>query len=178
MKFAFLSMICFFCTGCLASVPVQESSLSTRQSRFVVEILAPGAFSSGGSIAVDPFLAGQDVASGPQLSRFSLMIVKGAAQTIADKGGVFSFCDPQSPQKADFFVTGRVEKFFFPGKVSGFLSGESVRIRVRAEIRHARTGDLLARLSAVRTPSADQRLLDFEAYDIGVSLAGVFLDAQ
>jgi hypothetical protein len=143
-----------------------------------VEILAPGAFSSGGSIAVDPFLAGQDVASGPQLSRFSLMIVKGAAETIADKAGAFSFCDPQSPQKADFFVTGRVEKFSFPGKVTGFLSGDTVRIRIRAEIRHARTGDLLARLSAVRVPSAEQRLLDFEAYDIGVSLAGVFVDAQ
>lgn len=178
MKFALLLIFFLSCLGCLASAPVRDVSASFRQSRFAVEVLAPGAFSSGGSIAVDPFLAGQAVAASSRLSRFSLMIVKGAAETITDDSGVFSYCDSQSAQKADFFVTGRVEQFSSPGKLSGLLSSGRVRIKIRAEIRNARTGDLLARISALRTSSQDQRLLDFEAYDIGVSLARVFFDAR
>ena len=130
-----------------------------------VDVLDPVPLKAGGKVFFMPLSAGNDAEAGGQLDHFSLMMVKGFADALAEGGGFVLVSGDDAPQ-ADIVIKGHIEKLAFAGSFHRMAS-----VTVRADVRFARSGEVCALIDVGRKMDADKKSLDLAAYNMGFAIA-------
>lgn len=136
-----------------------------------IQILKPEELKRGGGIVIAPFRAGSDAEAGPGLDHFSFLIVKGAADRLADLSSVLKYFSGDAPDRADFMVHGHIEQFSPPAGIRRLMFRKPVSVRIKADLVDLKTREVLAVIYVNRTGSFDPKSVDKMGYDIGYDLA-------
>ena len=75
----------------------------------------------GGKIFIVPFKAGVNVTSDDELDKIALMMVKGIAEALMEKGATFDILGPDRALEADLIVTGYVTDLGRPSRFSRWM---------------------------------------------------------
>ena len=103
--------------GCAWFAPTQGSpgALDATQDRpgrvagvQTGKILDDQLLRQGGKVLIVPFKAGVNVAADDELDKIALMMVKGIAEALMEKGATFEILGPDRAREADFIVSGYV----------------------------------------------------------------------
>ncbi len=150
--------------GVKPALPVSEGEPSIS-----VDVLQPELLGKGGKLAFIPFTAGVNAEAGPALDRLALLVVKGASDVLS-ASSLFQILNGAESGQADLILEGRIEEFTaFAGSFLGMGRKDGV-IRIKAELRARRTGDVLAIVSS-RDHFERNKNSDLIAYDIGRAIA-------
>ena len=159
-----------FVSGCwwpwsrLRSYPVQPPDAGIS-----VEVIREDLWRKGGSVAFIPFAPGDKVAAGLKFDRVAFSIIKGFSDSL--RGSPFILLTGDASSGARYVIGGRVEDLSskFPWIRLGFGKRRAV-LRVRGEVRHQETGEIVALLFSVKKFD-DVRDAPKVAYGIGQVLA-------
>lgn len=169
MKRPFLYIIVFtlFVSGCIWPFSGARKTVTPSVAGDIVsfEVIDADAVSKGGQLYMMPFEAGVDAVAGDVLDRFSLLMVKGLSDGLAD-GRKFTVLSGDDASKADSVIKGHIEQF----KVRGSFQKKAT-IKVRGDLRMTSTDQVVALIYAQREVLVSGQNVDKEFYNIGVAMA-------
>lgn len=117
-----------------------------------VEVIRDDLWAAGGELIFIPFTSGANTEAGAVVDRISLMIVKGTADVLTEKPGVFKYIFDGDAENARFVLEGRIEEFDTASRWRWIGIGKKKgTLKVKGEVRDRLSGALVAMISGVKT---------------------------
>lgn len=153
--------------GSSAQVPTDVRRSSGPLS---IEVLRPDVLEHGGAVMIGLFKAGADAEATPLLDRFSLTILKGIAEVLGEGSSRLKYVNADAAVPADFVIDGHIDEFRGPGLVDRMLLKSNFLVRIRAEVKDMKSGEVVALIFDQQSVHNDRKELDSTAYAIGIGI--------
>ena len=138
------------------------------------KILDQEKFNEGGRILVLPFTPGVNVAANDQLERVSLMIVKGAADSLGTDSR-FTVLDSQNAGTADLILEGRIVTMQKTGKIKKLTTFKDKKyIEVEGKLIDAKSGHIVFHFSDSKESKNKKQTFNDLALAIGQDIGKLF----
>lgn len=133
------------CAAGSAKHSLKKESLEQSESDYSAVVLRPSFLKKeGASLIVMPFTAGVGVEANKELERLSLMIVKGAIDTLNKEGTRFKILFAQEADQADFIIQGHITHRINPEARRGWMfRPQEAVLSVESKMTERKSGNLV-----------------------------------
>jgi hypothetical protein len=162
-------VLCLFVQGCFWPFSGQRRSVEVVPAVFIQTLNEEG-FLREGTVAFIPFAAGANAEAGETLDRLTLVIVKAAADALADSSSAIRVETSEDLGASRYLLEGHVEEFRPPSRF--IWRRKDGVLAVRAHLRERDTG---RRVALIFGKKDFKRAKDSgqAALEIGQGIAGV-----